>query len=75
MEITELKNHIKNLVDEIDEEVVLNDYYTILSQSHQLNFLPVNERKELIDMVDNPQNYKVVSHKSAMEKLNKWKGK
>lgn len=75
MEIAELKNQIKNLVDEIDEEVVLNDYFSILSQPHQITFLPVNERKELIDMVDNPQNYNIISHKNAMEKLSKWKGK
>ncbi len=73
MNIIELKNQIKNLIDKMNEEDVLNEYYAILNQSIQLNLLPKNERLELIDMVDNPQNYNVVSHKTAMEKLNKWK--
>lgn len=75
MEIIELKNQIKNLVDKMNEEDFLNEYYAIPNQSIQLNLLPKNEQLELLEMVDNPQNFKFVSHKTALDKLSKWKGK
>lgn len=79
MSTLELKKDFHNLIDSIDNENLLNNFYNLMKNqiysSHEnlLGLLTEREQKELNLAFDESENIEnLVSHKSMKEKHKKW---
>ncbi len=79
MTTTELKTNFHKLIDEINNDAVLNQFYEILSSTKDRkegtlwNMLSLQEQKELIETeAESHKEENLISHKEITEKNLKW---
>jgi hypothetical protein len=79
MTTTELKTNFHKLIDEINNDAVLNQFYEILSSTKDRkegtlwNTLTSQQQKELIETeVESHKEENLISHNEMIEKNSKW---
>lgn len=74
MELLELKRQIHKEIDLEDDIDRLEDCYRWLSSSNH-PILSDEDKKELLDMAENPQNYNWTSHEDVKAQIEQWRKK
>lgn len=76
---TDIKKKLHDLIDEIDNDLLLNDFYEILKKSAEnkdgqhWKSLSKEEQKELLTAVEeSEQAYNLIDHNKMKEKHKKW---
>jgi hypothetical protein len=73
MEVIELKKQIIHELESISDEKQLESYYNLIAANNHWDNLPKEKQDQLINMVENSDQYNWVSHEEAAVYFAKWK--
>jgi|JI10StandDraft_1071094.scaffolds.fasta_scaffold113112_2 hypothetical protein len=73
MEVIELKKQIIHELDSVSDEKQLESYYNLIAANNHWDNLSKEKQDQLINMVENSDQYNWVSHEEAAVYFTKWK--
>jgi hypothetical protein len=73
MSVSELKQNIHALVDEIDDELILQNCYNNLKENDGWATLDIEQQKEILEILEDCKDEaNLIPHEQVLKKLERW---